>query len=74
MAAARLPLARYDCSAGPTATAFRPELFAELLGLEPEAGANSVIRKHREQTRFVELLDRGILLDVDDWGTYRSIN
>src|SRR3989454_2400917 len=47
-------------------------LFDELLGLSPEAGANSVIRKYREATQFVEVGDAGILLDVDDPATYRS--
>ena len=48
-------------------------LFDELLGLSPEAGANSVIRKYREATQFVEVGDAGILLDVDDPATYRSL-
>ena len=45
----------------------------ELLGLNPEAGANSVIRKYREATQFVEVGDAGILLDVDDPETYRNL-
>jgi molybdenum cofactor cytidylyltransferase len=48
-------------------------LFDELLGLSPEAGANSVIRKYREATQFVEVGDAGILVDVDDPETYRSL-
>ena len=48
-------------------------LFDELLGLGPEAGANSVIRKYRDATQFVEVGDAGILLDVDDPATYRSL-
>ena len=48
-------------------------LFDELLGFNPEAGANSVIRKYRDATQFVEVGDAGILLDVDDPETYRSL-
>src|SRR5205823_464929 len=48
-------------------------LFDELLGLSPEAGANTVIRKYRNATQFVEVGDAGILLDVDDPETYRSL-
>jgi molybdenum cofactor cytidylyltransferase len=48
-------------------------LFAELLALGPHEGANSVIRKHRDETRFVEVDDPGVLLDVDDPETYRLI-
>ena len=48
-------------------------LFDELLGLSPEAGANSIIRKYRNATQFVEVGDAGILLDVDDPETYRNL-
>src|SRR5256712_10533494 len=48
-------------------------LFDELLGLSPEAGANSIIRKYRDATQFVEVGDAGILLDVDDPETYRTL-
>jgi molybdenum cofactor cytidylyltransferase len=49
-------------------------LFGELLGLSPEAGANSVIRKYRESTQFVEVDDAGILVDVDDPASYQKLN
>jgi len=49
-------------------------LFDELLGLSPEAGANSVIRKYLEATQFVEVGDAGILLDVDDPETYGRLS
>jgi molybdenum cofactor cytidylyltransferase len=49
-------------------------LFPELLTLGPEEGANTVIRKYRDATRFVEVNDPGILLDVDDPETYRNLN
>ena len=48
-------------------------LFDELLGLSPEAGANTAIRKYRNATQFVEVGDAGILLDVDDPETYRNL-
>ena len=48
-------------------------LFDELLRLSPEEGANTVIRKYRDATRFVEVHDQGILLDVDDEQNYRRL-
>src|SRR5690349_8896997 len=42
------------------------ELFAEILELGPSEGANTVTRKYREFTNFVEVSDAGILIDVDD--------
>ena len=41
-------------------------LFAEILSLGPGEGANTVIRKYRDTTQFVEVEDAGIMLDVDD--------
>jgi molybdenum cofactor cytidylyltransferase len=49
------------------------ELFAELLALNAGEGANVVIRKYREATKFVEVNDEGILIDVDEPETYREI-
>ncbi len=48
-------------------------LFAELRELGPAQGANAVIRKHRAATRFVQVIDPGILTDVDDPETYRGL-
>jgi len=48
-------------------------LFKELLSLGPESGANTVTRKHREVTQFVEVEDSGILLDIDDPETYQRL-
>jgi molybdenum cofactor cytidylyltransferase len=45
-------------------------LFPELLALAPEEPANTVIRKYRAATEFVEVADPGILLDVDDLAAY----
>ncbi|MCJ7504445.1 MAG: nucleotidyltransferase family protein, partial [Acidobacteriia bacterium] len=49
-------------------------LFSELLSLDPGEGANTVIRKYREATQFVEVDDQGILLDVDDAEAYRRLS
>jgi molybdenum cofactor cytidylyltransferase len=49
------------------------QLFPELLSLAPGAGANTVIREYRDATQFVEVEDRGILLDVDDPETYERL-
>jgi molybdenum cofactor cytidylyltransferase len=49
------------------------QLFPELLGLNPQEGAHIVVRKYRNATQFVEVEDRGILLDVDDPETYRLL-
>jgi molybdenum cofactor cytidylyltransferase len=48
-------------------------LFPELLALPPEEPANTVIRKYRETTQFVEVADPGVLIDVDDPETYERL-
>ena len=48
-------------------------LFPELLALGPDEAANTVIRKYHDATQFVEVADRGILLDVDNPDTYKSL-
>jgi len=48
-------------------------LFPELLALPPGEPANTVIRRYRDVTQFVEVADPGILLDVDDWPTYQRL-
>jgi molybdenum cofactor cytidylyltransferase len=48
-------------------------LFAELLALPPEEAANTVIRKYRHATQFVEVVDPGILTDVDDPEAYERL-
>ena len=49
-------------------------LFDELLGLGPAEGANTVVRKYRQVTQFLEVTDPGILVDVDDPATYQKLN
>ena len=48
-------------------------LFPELLALPPAEPANTVIRKYRDATQFVEVADSGILLDVDDPAAYKRL-
>ncbi|MGO8787053.1 MAG: NTP transferase domain-containing protein [Terriglobia bacterium] len=48
-------------------------LFPELLSLQPEEPANTVIRNYRHATQFLEVGDPGILLDVDDPPTYERL-
>jgi molybdenum cofactor cytidylyltransferase len=49
------------------------QIFLELLGLEREAGADSVVRKYRAATEFIEVEDEGVVLDVDDPESYRRL-
>ncbi|MDR3675404.1 MAG: nucleotidyltransferase family protein [Acidobacteriota bacterium] len=49
------------------------KLFPELLALLPVEPANSVTRKYRDVTQFVEVADRGILVDVDEPRTYERL-
>jgi len=49
------------------------QLFDELLELSSEAGANSVVRRYRPASQFVEVEDEGIVIDVDDRESYRRL-
>ena len=49
------------------------QLFEELLGLSSDVGADSVVRRYRAATRFVEVEDEGIVIDVDDPEGYRRL-
>ncbi|HUY14455.1 MAG TPA: nucleotidyltransferase family protein [Terriglobia bacterium] len=49
------------------------ELFAELIALPAQEGANSVIRKYQSATQLLEVEDATILTDVDDPGAYRKL-
>jgi molybdenum cofactor cytidylyltransferase len=49
------------------------QVFAELLGLACDAGADSVVRRYLPATQFVEVEDEGIVVDVDDPGGYRQL-
>jgi molybdenum cofactor cytidylyltransferase len=48
-------------------------LFPDLLALLPAEPANTVIRKYREATEFVEVADPGILTDVDEPAAYERL-
>jgi molybdenum cofactor cytidylyltransferase len=49
------------------------ELFAELLSLPPDESARAVLRGHPDRTRIVEVVDAGILDDVDTPEEYRRM-
>jgi len=49
------------------------QVFGELLGLTPDAGADSVVRKYRLATQYVEVEDEAIVMDVDDPESYRRL-
>ena len=49
------------------------ELFSRVLALRPDQGADKVIHQYRDRTQFVEVTDRGILLDVDNPASYRKL-
>jgi len=48
-------------------------LFEELLGLASDAGADSVVRRYRPTTQYVEVEDEGVVIDVDDPEDYRRL-
>jgi molybdenum cofactor cytidylyltransferase len=48
-------------------------LFAALVSLQPDVGANTVIRKYRDATQLVEVQDAGMLVDVDDPESYARL-
>jgi len=49
------------------------ELFAELIALPAEAGANTVVRKYQSATQMVEVEDDTILIDIDDPVAYSKL-
>lgn len=49
------------------------ELFPPLLELGSGEGADRVVHQYRPRTKFIEVPDPGILLDVDDAEGYRKI-
>lgn len=49
------------------------QLFAEIESLSLDAGADTVVRKYRGATQFVEVNDPGILLDIDDPNSYQRL-
>jgi molybdenum cofactor cytidylyltransferase len=49
------------------------QLFDELLGLASDAGADSVVRRYRPATRYVEVEDEGVVIDVDEPEDYRRL-
>ena len=49
------------------------QVFAELLQLASDAGADSVVRRYRPATQFVEVEDEGVVIDVDDPESYQRL-
>jgi molybdenum cofactor cytidylyltransferase len=49
------------------------QVFSELLGLACDIGADSVVRRYRPATQFVEVEDEGIVMDADDLESYRRL-
>ncbi len=47
--------------------------FEELKTPSPDEGTNAVIRKDRRLAKFIGVDDRGILLDVDDPVSHRTL-
>ena len=52
---------------------FRRELISEFLALPPDSEAKPVVVRHRDDTRWVDCDDPGILDDVDDPAAYRRL-
>lgn len=48
-------------------------LFEELLRLAPGEAANTTIRKHRDETTWIDVDDPGVRLDIDDPEEYRNL-
>jgi molybdenum cofactor cytidylyltransferase len=44
---------------------FSREFFAELLDLDGDEGARSVVRAHRDVVEFVDVDDPGVVTDLD---------
>ncbi len=49
------------------------EVVDQIAALGPNRGADTVIHHYRPQTEFVEVTDRGILIDVDDPESYLKL-
>ena len=49
------------------------QLFDELIALTSGTGADSVVRKYRHVTKFLEVDDEGVIIDVDDPECYRRL-
>ncbi|HTX39824.1 MAG TPA: nucleotidyltransferase family protein [Bryobacteraceae bacterium] len=52
---------------------FSSTLIPEFLALPENGAAREVVRRHRPETRFLDLDDPGILADIDDREAYRAL-
>jgi molybdenum cofactor cytidylyltransferase len=67
-----LVIPRYDGHRGHPVCA-RRELIAEFLALPPTAQAKEVVRRHTDRTLYLDILDAGVLSDIDDPEAYRLL-
>ena len=52
---------------------FSRELIAEFLALPADGAAREVVRRHVDETRFLDLDDPGIVADIDTREDYRAL-
>jgi molybdenum cofactor cytidylyltransferase len=52
---------------------FARDLIAEFLALPPDGAAREVVRRHVNDTRFLDLDDPGIVADIDTREDYRAL-
>jgi molybdenum cofactor cytidylyltransferase len=69
---ARIVHARYQNGPGNPAL-FARSLFPDLLAIDGDEGARSVIRRHRADIDFADFLDRAIPQDVDTLEDYQTL-
>jgi molybdenum cofactor cytidylyltransferase len=67
-----LVIPRHDGHRGHPVCA-RRELIAEFLALAPTAQAKEVVRRHTDRTLYLDMLDAGVLSDIDDPEAYRLL-
>jgi len=67
-----LAIPRFDGERGHPVCA-RRELIREFLELPAGGQAKDVVHRHRDRTRFLDLLDPGVLSDIDDPQAYRIL-
>ncbi len=52
---------------------FRSELIPEFLSVPVDGAARDVVRRHADETEFLDVDDPGILADIDDPAAYRNL-
>lgn len=51
----------------------RRELIPDFLALPPEGQAKEVVHRHADRTHYLDVLDAGVLSDIDDPESYRIL-